>query len=265
MGHTRSNIDFSDSGTYPEELEKIITDSFGALPTHYERDIRQHDIQYASDVGAAIEKYYRPYLQEQLYSDCSSVLKDCHMIAFHATRVLNPQLIHHFGIGPVDWDAYQRLLIDALNKLSLSKNQIDEAVALVKHEYQRKIGTQNISPLCFFSQFCQLDGGETAGYDQFCQTVGGELARWALTGKKPDVLQSLNKIGTPVVVKFSVPFADLPRYNVECIIYKFIQYYAARYFWNYDYSILFDSHTSASINPTQIISVDPYTAKLDYD
>lgn len=68
-------VDFSDSKTYPEEVQKIIMDSFWTLPSDCKKDIRRHNIRYSSDVGVSIENYYRGYLQEQLYYDCRVALE----------------------------------------------------------------------------------------------------------------------------------------------------------------------------------------------
>lgn len=258
-------IDFSKASTYPVEIKELINASFDKLSDENRNCIISKAVRYPADVGAAIEKIYSSFRQDELYKNCKKILMNYSMVAFHATRILTPQSITEHGLKTNDLDNYQEFLDDALNAIELSGEEKDEILSLVMQEYLRKIGSSNASTLCFFTSLEQMDGGDLAGYDQFCQNVGGELARWALQSKKPKVLQALKTIGLPVVVEFLLPFSDIPQYEMDTVVYKFIQYYAAKHFWQYHYPIEFDSHISFDIPPEQIIQIHPYTKPLDYE
>lgn len=258
-------IDFSKANTYPVEIKELINASFGELSDENRRCIISKSVRYPADVGAAIEKYYSSFRQDELYKSCKKILMNYSVVAFHATRILTPQSIIEHGLKTNNPDNYQEFLGNALNAIGLSGKEKGKILSLVEHEYLRKTSSSNASTLCFFASLEQMDGGDIAGYDQFCQNVGGELARWALQSKYPQILQALKTIGLPVVVEFLLPFSDIPRYEMDTVVYKFIQYYAAKHFWQYHYPIEFDSHILFDIPPEQIIQIHPYTKKLDYE
>lgn len=121
------------------------------------------------------------------------------------------------------------------------------------------------SSALFFSSLDLVDGGNFAGYDQYCQNIGGELARWALADTLPEACQILKRNGSQLIVKFSLPFRDIATYQQDTILYQFVCYYAAKYFWGWDYAVQYDGITYKDVAPNHILELIEYGKEVDYE
>ena len=104
----------------------------------------------------------------------------------------------------------------------------------------------------------------TAGYEQFCENIGGELARDALKIDYPQIYRYLRENGDAILVKFKIPFIDIKSYDKDSSVYRFVAYFAGKYFWNYNYEIHFDGNTDKDIEPNNILEIIPYTIDRYY-
>ena len=118
--------------------------------------------------------------------------------------------------------------------------------------------------LCFYSDIGLLRNDKYAGYEQFCANIGGELARKALKDAYPQIYKYLRENGDAILVKFKIPFVDIKKYDQSGITYKFVIYFAGKYFWNCNRQIHFDGNTNKDIEPSNIIEIIPYTTDRWY-
>lgn len=255
-------IDTEESSSYPEALRKAVCQYIRENLDAVEKEIKTRTIEKDSDVRCAIEDYLREFKAERLYRELSRMMSDYAMVCYHATKVLCRAQIVENGLRVNEWEEYSKAMREVLT--ALGAPNIEEAMEYIREEYERKYVCLNVKPqLCFFSGF-QLanDLGTTPGYDQFCENIGGELARWALREKQPETYKLLRDNGIPFIVKFGLRFRDIADYQQNSILYQFVSYYAAQYFWNWNYSIWFDGITYKDVAPQQILEVIDYRKKV---
>ena len=246
-------IDIENPLTYPTEIQKLIHHYIKNQLGQYENIIKERKIEYDGDVQCAIEEYLLPYKAPILYEQLSRIMKSHDLICYHATKVLNQQIIFDYGLKTNDWKEYSCLMKQAL--ISLNVRNIQEVIQCVYKTYNDKYSINGKPQLCFFSGLKLLRKRE---FDQFCQNIGGELARWSLEEKMPNIYQLLAENGIELIVKFKLSFSDVANHQQESIIYCFICYYAAKYFWSWHYNIEFDGITYKSINKDQIMELIHY-------
>lgn len=169
------------------------------------------------------------------------------------------------GLKTNDWSDYCSNLKNAYIYAEFSEDKIQEALCIVKSEYNRKyVSYGRKAQLCFFNNLLMLERRGVAAYDQFCENVGGELARKALKNKYPELYKPLKEKGKGCVVKFRLPFAMIANYDKDSIAYQFVIYYAGLYFWNREYDIEFDGNTQSDVPPENILDIIDYDKDIDY-
>ncbi|OUQ62831.1 hypothetical protein B5E53_17015 [Eubacterium sp. An11] len=251
-------IDTEKVSSYPEAMRKAVCQYIRANLHAVEKEIQTKTIEKDFDVRCAIENYLRECKAELLYRELSKIMSDCTIVCYHATKVLCRAQIMENGLRVNECEEYSKAMREVL--MALGASNIEESMGYIRKEYERKY----VKPqLCFFSGVQLINGLEFPGYDQFCENIGGELARWALREKQPETYKMLRNNGIPFIVKFGLRFRDIANYQQDSILYQFVSYYAAQYFWNWNYSIKFDGITYKNVAPQQILEMIDYGKKVN--
>lgn len=250
-------IDSENPSTYPFEMQDAVYQYIVKYLLPIEGEIRKKPLRYDNDVRCAIENYLQPFKADELYQKLYGIILDKEIVCYHATKVYDCNQILKKGLQTNDWNRYSISMRETLSHLKVLN--VDEVIKCIHKEYKRKYSIDNRQPqICFFSGLQLADGEDSAGYDQFCENIGGELARWALQETLPNVFNTLKNNGDQVIIKFKLPFLDIVDYQKEIILYQFISYYAAKYFWNWDYTVAFDGATNKDVAPDQILEIIQY-------
>lgn len=260
-------IDASKTESIPKELEQAIIEYLKNMSQEMIAVIKSRTVTYESDVRIAIEDYLNPFASDSydLYEQLKNILYRHELVCYHSTRVLDESLIRGNGLKTNSWESYSTNMRDTYLRLGMEQEKIEEAILLIENEYNRKYTrTERKAQVCFFSGTSLLQTDSSAGYEQFCENLGGELARWALKEKRLDLYDCLRCNGKAYIVKFKLPFKNIPEHNVDSIIYQFISYYAAKYFFDYNYEIEFDGTSSVDIPKEDILEMIPYTIDRYY-
>lgn len=256
-------IDSENPATYPTYIKTVIYQYIANNLTSVEEQLKENTLMYDSDVRCAVEDYLFPSKAKILYQKLLELMFDNEMICYHATKILNYQEILQNGLKVNKWDEYSRNMGLILKTLGVT--DIKTVIECIHKEYKRKYGVLDREPqLCFFSGWQMLNNDGRTGYDQFCQNIGGELARWALKDDMPKVYNLLKSNGVQIIIKFRLPFREIAEYQKDTILYQFVCYYAAKYFWNWNYRIKFDGATNKDIAPSQVIDIIKYRKDVNY-
>lgn len=260
-------IDVTDWKTIPKEIEDIVIRDFSKLPEGTVAEIKAKTIDNKNDILCAMGTNYRPlsYLSEQFYMELVSCMKNHELVLYHATKILNKSQVLERGLKTNEWGNYRLLLSESLDGLNYNMDNKNQVMNFVESQYKLKypeMGRQ--AQLCFFSDMEQIDTEGTAGCEQFCENIGGEIARWALKGVHPDLYAPLKNNGEAFIVKFKLPFTDIVDFKQETILFSFVLYYAAKYFFNYKYNIQFTGVTTFDVPKENILDLIPYTKEVDY-
>ena len=251
-------IDTENPSSFPSTMQDIIYDYLVEHLSSVEAKIKGTSLEYDSDVRCAIEDYLRPIKAEPLYRQLRGIMDRNNIVCYHATKVLNCKQIIEDGLRVNEWNRYSVSIRKTLNELNAA--DVDRAIECIHKEYERKYELNGVEPqICFFSGLHLADGGEFIGYDQFCENIGGELARWALRDAMPKTYQLLKNNGKQLIVKFFLPFLDIANYQQDMVLYQFVCYYAAKYFWGWDYTVQYDGSTYKNIAPNQILELIQYS------
>lgn len=257
-------IDVSDVNTIPVEVKNKIYQSFSALSKEDVNNIKSQEIQRKGDIICAIDRYGF-YRNAYLSGEVADILEKYDIICYHATKVSSKSMLLSEGLKTNDWSDYCSNLKNAYIYAEFSEDKIQEALCIVKSEYNRKyVSYGRKAQLCFFNNLLMLERRGVAAYDQFCENVGGELARKALKNKYPELYKPLKEKGKGCVVKFRLPFAMIANYDKDSIAYQFVIYYAGLYFWNREYDIEFDGNTQSDVPPENILDIIDYDKDIDY-
>lgn len=164
-------IDTSDLKTFPVIIEQAVIKYVNSLPEYVLKKIIDHPIQSSRDVRCAIEDYMTQYKAESLYQEILHALEQCSFIAFHATRLISLDYIKTNGIKTIEWSWYSNMLSQYLNCCGISADDVNKALDLIKHEYDRKC--EKHKPICFFLHSCFLIGKVHLVTINFVKTLVG--------------------------------------------------------------------------------------------
>lgn len=252
-------IDLGDYNTIPVEVSLVVRNFVDQLSLKSEL-IQEEPPLSDIAVRCRLEDYINPVNVPELYATIANILNQEDILCYHATKVLSVETIKNEGIRINAWEQYSNNVKEALELAGVSSAEIEETLQLIKHEKKRK-EPNGRDRLCYFSNPLdfKING---PGYYQFCQNVGGELARWALEDYMPDVYKILRDSGERVLVKFSLPFNWIERFEKDDIITLFIYHEVASYLWNYSYDIEFDGNLFRDVPTSSIISIIKVEADL---
>lgn len=250
-------IDASDTNTIPVDIEQKIIGYFSRLPKNIVVNMKRYKVKNDNDIMCAIEKYVSSIFD---FRQMLIPLFEQHeLVCYHSTKILDKDIILSDGLKTNDWNIYSKNIANTLRNLGEKEDGIDKAIEAIKHKYDWKYTSYGREPqLCFYSDIGLLRNDGYAGYEQFCENIGGELARQALKDAYPQMYRSLRDNGDAVLVKFKIPFVDIKKYVQSGIIYKFVIYFAGKYFWNCTYQIHYDGHINKDVDPTNIIEIIMY-------
>ncbi len=252
-------IDVTDETTFPAALKDAVYEFFDALDGNTSKEIREHVLESNSSVGCIADEYFTESSAPSLYNNVVSILKQCSLICYHATRVLNVEDIKNHGLRVNYWDRYSASLIKTLKALYVSESDINFLMELVKKEYEFKYTEMGRNPqICFYTR---LDLANNDGIP-FLSNIGGELVRRPLNNR-PELhkkYESLYRCGTPVIVKAVLPFTDLATHLHPTVAGQFIRFYMAKRYWEYAYKIDYDCYTDKDVTAEQIMDIIPVQA-----
>lgn len=254
----------TDISSIPFEVKDKIMDEFSSLPLSTVTSIKNKNVENVQEVINVICDYYAPNKATYFYDELIPIFEKNDIVCFHSSRLSSRDYVLKYGLKTNDWNTYSSNLIESYMRTGIASDKIDEAVKIVKHEYERK--NHSISgdtQLSFFSNL-SLIKGEYSQYAQYCKNVGGELARWALEEGYPELYNPLKESGEGVVIKFKLPFSNIANYCKDNIVFVFVAYYAGVYFWNKKFNIEFDGTTQFNIPPKDIIEVIEFNQEIDY-
>lgn len=247
-------INCSKPSTFPSPIKDIVIQYIEENLLNIGLETQICNIKYDNDVQCILDKHLLPCKAERLYTAVLNELQKSTFELYHATKTLSVQKIRDEGLRTNDWVFYSDYIMNTLIQLGIIKDDLDLAISYIQSEYNRKYSKKS-PQLCFFSSLELASTDDMSGYDQFYESIGGELARWALEDKLPRVYRKLKAQGVPIIVAFSLSFFDIADYQKEGIAYQFICHFAAKYFWDYNYKILFDGATYNNIAPNKIINI----------
>jgi len=257
-------IDVSDVNTIPVEVKDKIYQAFSALSKEAVNNIKSQDIQRKGDIICVIDRYGF-YKNAYSSDEVTHILEKYHIICYHATKVSSKRMLLRNGLKTNDWSVYCSNLKNAYINAEFSEDKIQEALCIVKSEYNRKyVSCGRKAQLCFFNNLLMFERKGVAAYDQFCENIGGELARKALKNNYQELYKPLKEKGEGCVVKFRLPFAIVADYAKNSIAYQFVIYYAGVYFWNKEYDIEFEGNTQSDVQPEDILDIIDFNKDIDY-
>lgn len=150
-------IDVVDEKSFPEDIKRNVFEYLSSLPKDIEKRILEKKIDYSIDIRCAIEDYLAPFKAQTLYEKVISVLDDCSIISYHATKVINTASIEKYGLHTNSWEWYSKYLADSLKALTFDDNTVRSALALVEKEYDRKyLNNRRTAQICFFLEYICL-------------------------------------------------------------------------------------------------------------
>lgn len=245
-------IDLRDYNTIPVEVGLVVRGFLDQLSLKSEL-IQEEPPLSDIAVRCRLEDYINPVKVPELYATIASILDQERILCYHATKVLSVKTIKNEGLRTNAWEQYSNNVKEALELAGVSTAEIEETLQLIKLEKKRKEPNDR-DRLCYFSNLLDFkpDG---SGYYQFCQNIGGELARWALEDYMPDVYKVLRDRGECLLVKFSLPFNWIEKFEKDDIITLFIYHEVASYLWNYSYDIEFDGNLFRDVPASSIIGI----------
>ena len=87
-------IDVTDETTFPVALKKAVYEFLDTLDDNTSKEIREHVLESNSDVDCMAGEYITKSRAPSLYKNVTSILEQCSLICYHATRVIRVQDIN---------------------------------------------------------------------------------------------------------------------------------------------------------------------------
>lgn len=192
--------------TYSEEI-KNVRDDILKLPKSIQKEIcrtgsvRDYVNSEIWNTNSAIKK---------LHSELISVLEKYEIVAYHNTRLTNPDIILQNGIIFSD-DRYLESLRAGMLQHQIPQSLITSVISKVVSEinrHERNGNNPRKNEVCFI-----FDLDYYTDYPKFLATYGGEFLEYALTGSDNLVNKKEYKkvlaLGKPYIVEFVIPFFKL--------------------------------------------------------
>lgn len=259
-------IIFNDLSTYPPEIQNLLSAYSEFKSIFYKAEILENDYE------SAIEDFARSG-ESALFQDVDSMksfmrgfadtLSDWSFVAYHITRVVNPEEIRSNGLKVLNSvDYIKRMWYVFRNHLGYSDAKTEECLALLN----KKIGRERVreKTLSFFAPnsrhiLCEKSGGYLSLYGS---VVGGEIAHQSFLGRSEHT--DLSRIGKTVIVKAKFHICDLIRKDSEFGetygFFCFMFYLASQlnYTNSLDYNAYILGQVTANVEPKDIIEIKRY-------
>lgn len=87
-------IDVTDETTFPVTLKEAVYKFLATLDDNTSNTIRGCDLESNSSVDCIVDKYLTESSAPSLYNNVTSILEQCSLICYHATRVIRVQDIN---------------------------------------------------------------------------------------------------------------------------------------------------------------------------
>ncbi len=219
-------IDIYDIRTYTDELEQIRIHTIKIL-------VKNRKILYDNTI-----ELYR-FLDECFSMDLEPItsllcslkqyMDKSEIICFHNTKIADVTEIKNNGLKfPIN--GYKERIE---KKLKLSKipiktiKMITMNVNKVLNDFLNdSLDLKKHSQICFY-----LNYNHHNDYKKFYENFGGEILEQAvdLSSIDGNTKNKILKLGTPIIVKFSVPFKIIESYKQNEILLKILEYWTEKY------------------------------------
>lgn len=219
-------IDIYDIETYPKELEQMRINGLKILE-------KSKNILFknADELYRYLEKCYDYKLEPitSILCDIKQFVVKNEIICFHNTRVLDIAQIKNNGLKfPIN--NYKERIKGNLELFKISKeamnmitSNIDE---IFNYFFNESFDIKKHSQICFY-----LNGNHYNDYQKFYENFGGEILEQAIrmSSIDDDLKNTILKLGTPAIVKFSIPFRLIESYEQEGILIKMLEYWIEKF------------------------------------
>lgn len=226
-GYMPHHIDIEDTGTWPEEFLTIVSDNKN-LFIDFHHEYRHIDLLQRENVALRVNPPLNPYEDQysQIVSALANILKKENIVGYHCTRLTSSEIkgILKTGMNILTRDLVTARLALALKEAHLTQEQYDYITTCEELEWS--LSNQNGHRIGYI-WFCPnrsslMDGG---GVSRLFRSWGGE-AVYNGHEHKDDKGLMLRSIGTPCIVKGSIPIADINE-DSESLAKKFISLFIA--------------------------------------
>lgn len=196
------------------------------------------------------------FIPNQLIDIVQEILCSYTIQCFHATRIIDKNLIWNNGLGINNWEVYSTYMKNTLLALNIKNEIIEECINYLKDMCQKKYGK-----MWYIYLFTLWDGTKSQNkyfepnYFEYARNIGGEVA---LDIDNPNVKKILREKGTPILVECKVPFIDVIDLRKPKIARAFIDFFLSnqnRERMNIEFEIL----TNKVISPENIINIHDLT------
>lgn len=251
-----SKLKIFDTGSYPDTVKRI-KEKLNLLPEDIVDAICKTDY-LQDDICSYIWDPNHPIFN--LHQELISELLNHELIAFHNTRIIDPDSIMRNGLKFAD-DNYMQRIKDSLINAGKSQNRIDKVLSAIQSEILRhEENGENTrkNKICFI-----YDMDYYRAYDKFLAIFGGEFMDYGISDKSNYI--DIIKMGYPYVVEFFIPFKwvdnriiDISRIMLEDWIHHDIRKDLGNH--------MYDSWVGLEIPPENIIrlhKVDDYFPEID--
>lgn len=199
-------------------------------------EVRNEIMNFSDDTKNEIihEEYLRDYASSKLW-DLDSEFGKIHnrlmnymegynIVAYHNTRLLNPNKIVNNGLIFSD-ERYIESLKQDMRQQNISEKLVEDIISKVIRErdrWEHNGINRRKNEICFI-----YDLDYYRDYDKFLATYGGEFLEFALASIKKECnlekYREIIKMGKPYVIEFVIPFSrmetfekqDVARYMLE--------------------------------------------------
>lgn len=250
------HIDIEDTTTWPDEFLAIMTNNKN-LFIDFHREYHRIDLLQREDVALRINPPVNPHEEEysQVVSALANILEAENIVGYHCTRLTPSEIkaILDAGMKILTHDLVTVRLALALEEKHLTPEQHDYITNC--EELEMSLGNQ-YGHRTGYIWFCPnrsslMDGG---GVSRLFRSWGGEAVYNGHEDKDDEGL-IFRSIGTPCIVKSSIPITDIGE-DYESLAKKFVsQFIAADLDFIPHPSAGFDMSVERDLAATEILEI----------
>ena len=209
------SIEIEEIKTWPKEFLKIAAQNKPSITAYhkFKKDIEFRSIE---DVALRYNTPPNPYRTKYKEIVCclEELLKPHNIVGYHCTKLTNYEIedIKRNGINILSRELVQRRLVSAYEQGYLLKHEFDyltnsPEINIILHN---KNGVR--TGMIYFSANRSTLKNDINGLYRFFHFWGGESIYWRHQ-EDEKIIDTLKRIGTPCIVKCSIPVGDVNYYG----------------------------------------------------
>lgn len=207
-------IDFGNIETWPDNLNNLVFDHSEKISI--EKNAEQENIES----GRGHYHFVETPTCDRIKAELEEFLRDSSALAWHCTKLVNPERINSEGLRPFSVKLIKELIKFDLDHILSDKEQ--DLILKKIDKYNRSGFFENRANQLWF--LLNKEMWKDTGCRDFFDFFGGEGLRRVIESELPECRQVFHDVGEPYLIEFPVELKNIESYQISNLAKQLIDF-----------------------------------------